>query len=118
MSLLNYLKRNIMAQIKNIEGLTVEEINLELSRGAKFVIFRYCISIILMTFKRSSDIYFIKAGESTIKYSIGFTLLTFFLGWWGIPWGPIYTIGSLYRNMNGGKDITEEVLAFINSDSE
>ena len=104
-----------MAEIKNIEGLTVEDIHKELSRGAKFVAFQYCFSIIIMTFKRGSDIYFIKAGESTIKHSIGFTLITLIFGWWGIPWGPIYTIGALYTNLTGGKDITQEVLNSMNS---
>jgi len=107
-----------MAGIKNIEGLTVDEINRELSNGAKFVVFQYCFSIILMTFKRGSDIYFIKAGESTIKYSIGFTLITFFFGWWGIPWGPIYSIGALFSNLTGGKDITQEVLNSMNSNNQ
>jgi len=107
-----------MIQIKNIEGLSVDEINHELNNGAKFVIFQYCISILIMTFKRSSDIYFIKSGESTVKYSIGFSVITFILGWWGIPWGPIYTIGALYRNISGGKDITQEVLASLNANVE
>ena len=31
-------------------------------------------------------------------------------GWWGIPWGPIWTIGSLVTNLRGGRDITREVL--------
>ena len=56
-----------MAQIKNIEGLTVDEINRELSNGAKFVVFEYCISIVVMTFKRGGNIHFIKAGQSTVK---------------------------------------------------
>ena len=103
-----------MAKIKNIDGLTNNEINFALQNGAKFVVYQYCISIIVMTFRRSSDIYFVKAGESTIKDSIGFTLLTLVLGWWGIPWGPIYTIGALYQNSTGGKDVTAEVLASIN----
>ncbi|MEZ4774585.1 MAG: hypothetical protein R3D00_15475 [Bacteroidia bacterium] len=102
-----------MPQIKNIEGLTTGEINRELREGAKFVIFQYCISIVLMTFKRGSDIYFIRADESPLKYSFGFTLLSLVLGWWGIPWGPIYTIGSIYTNLSGGKDVTEDVLAAI-----
>jgi len=106
-----------MAEIKNIEGLTVDDINRELSNGAKFVTFQYCFSIIIMTFKRGSDIYFIKAGESTVSHSIGFTLITLFFGWWGIPWGPIYSIGSLYTNLTGGKDITQEVLNSMNSNS-
>jgi len=99
-----------MAEIKNLEGLTVDQVNTELQQGAKFVIFEYCISIIVMTFKRSSSIYFIRAGESTVKHSIGLTLLTLVLGWWGIPWGPIYTIGSLITNLGGGKDVTTDVL--------
>lgn len=104
-----------MAKIKNIEGLTVDDINSELSKGAKFVVFEYCFSIVVMTFKRGSDIYFIKNGESTIKHSIGLTLLTFVFGWWGIPWGPIYSIGALYTNLSGGKDITQEVLNSMNA---
>jgi hypothetical protein len=104
-----------MAQIKNIEGMSAEDINRELSNGGKFVIFQYCISIIILTFKRSSNVYFIKAGESSAKHSAGFTLLTLVLGWWGIPWGPIYTIGSLHTNLSGGKDITQEVLHSINA---
>ncbi|MBK7806107.1 MAG: hypothetical protein KA270_06815 [Saprospiraceae bacterium] len=106
-----------MAVIKNIDGLSVEDINKELNNGAKFVVFQYCFSILVMTFKRGSDIYFIKAGEPTVKHSIGFTLITLFLGWWGIPWGPIYTIGALYSNLTGGKDITQEVLNSMNSNN-
>lgn len=104
-----------MANIKNIEGLSVNDINRELSNGAKFVVFQYCFSIIIMTFKRGSDIYFVKAGESTVKHSIGFTLITLLFGWWGIPWGPIHSIGSLYANLTGGKDVTQEVLNSINA---
>ena len=98
-----------------MEGMSNDDINRELSNGGKFVVFQYCISILVMTFRRSSDIYFIRAGESTIKHSIGFTLLTFFIGWWGFPWGPIYTIGALVTNFSGGKDITADVLKAFNS---
>jgi len=107
-----------MAQIKNIQEMTVDELNRELERGGKFVVFQYCFSIIVMTFKRGSDVYFIRANESTLKYSIGYTLLTFVFGWWGIPWGPIYTIGSLYINLTGGKDVTKEVLNSLNREQE
>lgn len=104
-----------MAQIKNLEGLTTDDINRELSHGAKFIVFQYCISIIVMTFRRNSDIYFIKAGEPAVVRGLSFTALSLFLGWWGIPWGPIYTIGSLYTNLTGGKDITQEVLNSMNA---
>jgi hypothetical protein len=83
----------------------------EIASGGKFVAYQYCISVLIMTFKRSSNIYFIPASESRTFKGLGFSLLSLFLGWWGIPWGPIYTIQSLWTNFNGGKDVTQEVLA-------
>jgi hypothetical protein len=101
-------------EIINIKGLTVDEINRELQNGAKFIIFRYCISIVILSFKANSAIFFIKSDEKRIKYGISYILLTLFFGWWGIPWGPIYSIGSLYRNFKGGEDVTNDVVALIN----
>jgi hypothetical protein len=103
-----------MAAIKGMDGMNDADINQALNEGAKFVIFEYCISILIMTFKRSSDIYFVKSGESTLSKSLPFTLISLFFGWWGIPWGPIYTIGSLYTNLSGGKDMPQEVLHSLN----
>ena len=100
-------------KIVGIEGMSSESLNQELQKGGKFVIFEYCISIILMTFKRPSNIYFVKAGEGTAGKSIGFTLTSLLLGWWGIPWGPIHTFGSLFTNLKGGKDVTSEVVASL-----
>ncbi len=100
-----------MAKIKGLEGLTHNDINRELERGAKFVFYQYTISILVMTFRRSSSVYFIKGGESAVTKGLGFSLITFLLGWWGIPWGPIYSIGSLFNNFTGGKDVTASVIA-------
>ena len=104
-----------MPAIKNLEGLSTEQINRELDHGARFVIYEYAVSIVVMTFKRSSDIYFVRAGENGMVKGLPFTFISFFFGWWGIPWGPIYTIGSLYHNLRGGKDITQEVLNSVNT---
>jgi hypothetical protein len=105
------LNQTTMAKIKGLEGLTDNDINRELERGAKFVYYQYTISILIMTFRRSSSTYFIKGGESTVAKGLGFSLITFLLGWWGIPWGPIYSIGSLFNNFTGGKDVTAAVVA-------
>src|SRR5262245_55578603 len=83
----------------------------EITHGGKFVIFQYCISLLIITFKRSSNIYFISHADNSIVKGLPFTLLSLVLGWWGIPWGPIYTIQSVWVNFNGGKDVTREVLA-------
>ena len=106
-----------MPAIKNIEGLTTAQINQELSHGAKFVMYQYTISVILMTFKRSSDIYFVRPHQSGAMVGLPFTLMSMVLGWWGFPWGPIYTIGSLYNNLSGGKDITKDVVLLMNEAS-
>jgi len=102
-------------KIVGMEGMSDEEINAALKQGARFVIFHYTISVLVMTFKNASDIHFIRPGEGTFGKSIGFTLLTLLLGWWGIPWGPIHSIGSLVTNLSGGKDVTAEVLASAGS---
>ena len=110
-------KIQIMPAIKNIEGLTTEQINQELSHGGKFVMYQYTISAIVMTYKRSSDIYFIRANENGIIVGLPFTLMSVVLGWWGLPWGPIHTIASLYHNLSGGTDITKDVMLLMDSNS-
>lgn len=100
-------------KIVGLEGLTNEQIERELSRGAKFVVFEYCVSILILTFKQPTDIHFVRAGEGTLGRSFGYTMVSLVLGWWGIPWGPIYTIASLVTNLGGGKDVTNEVLQAV-----
>ncbi len=101
----------IMAtKIRGIEGMKHGELDFEIQRGAKFVLFQYCISVIVLTFRRPSDIYFLRQGENAVVKGLPFTLLSLVAGWWGIPWGPIYTIQSVYNNSRGGKDVTQAVV--------
>lgn len=99
-----------MSTIQGIEGLTMPEIYQEVSHGGRFVVFQYTISVIFITFRRSSNIIFVKSDEKQAVKGLPYTLLSLFLGWWGFPWGPIYTIQTLVKNMRGGKDLTSEVL--------
>lgn len=100
-------------KIKNINGYSHEDLQHEAGKGAKFVRFAYTVSMILVTFKRESGIYIIKAGEKTIKKSLSYTLVTFLFGWWGIPSGPKRTIQSIRTNLGGGIDVTDEISATI-----
>jgi hypothetical protein len=97
-------------KIRGIEEMKHGELEFELQRGAKFIIFQYCISVIILTFRRPSDIYFIRQGENAVVKGLPFTVLSLVAGWWGIPWGPIYTIQSAYNNSRGGKDVTQAVV--------
>jgi len=101
---------NMATKIRGIEGMKHGELDFEIQRGAKFVLFQYCISIIVLTFRRPSDIYFLRQGENPVVKGLPFTLLSLVAGWWGIPWGPIYTIQSVYNNSRGGKDVTQAVV--------
>lgn len=98
-------------KIQGIDGMSKEQLHFEIQNGGKFVLFQYCISVVVLTFKRPSDIYFVRPGESAMTKGLGFTLLSAVLGWWGIPWGPIYTIQSVYVNLSGGRDVTDSVMS-------
>jgi hypothetical protein len=99
--------------IVGIEGMTREQLELEVRRGGRFVVFLYCISVLIMTFRRGSEVHFLRSGDGAIGRGLPYTLLTLFLGWWGIPWGPIYTVQCLATNLGGGKDVTDAVLGSI-----
>src|ERR1700739_538377 len=97
-----------MAKFVVLEGMNPQQPANELQSGARFVQYQYCVSALVVTFKRGTDIYFIPAGESRAVKGLTWTLLTLVAGWWGIPWGQIYTVQSLWVNLRGGHDLTPQ----------
>ncbi|HTF16609.1 MAG TPA: hypothetical protein VK658_00980 [Chryseolinea sp.] len=104
-----------MAAIKNINGLTAEQVSREIQRGGRFVMYQYTMSLIVVTLQRSSDIYFVPSGEKGVVNGLPFTLVSLMFGWWGFPWGPIRTVSSIACNLSGGKDITQEVMGLMDT---
>src|SRR5215469_7305916 len=96
-------------KIIGTENLTNEQVQHELSKGGKFVVFPYAVSLVFISFKRSSGIYFVTADRPFTGVRLGYSLLTLIAGWWGIPWGPIFTIQSLWTNLSGGRDVTAQI---------
>jgi hypothetical protein len=92
------------------ESLSREELLEEIRLGGRFVQYSYCFSIILLSFKRRSKARFIRAGRSAAVGGIPWTLFTLLFGWWGIPWGPIWSIQCITRNMRGGHNVTDEIV--------
>ncbi len=90
--------------------MTVAQVQHEVFNGGKFVLYTYCISVLVLSFKRPSTVYFIKEGESAVSKGLPFSFISLVLGWWGIPWGIIYTIGSFITNFGGGKNVTDDVM--------
>lgn len=100
-------------KIIGIKDMSLDQVKNEIDNGGRFISFNYCISLLVVSLKRSSNIYFIRSNEKTINKSIIFTWITLFLGWWGIPWGPIYSIQSIFKNLKGGVDVTQNVMDSI-----
>ena len=100
-------------KIKNAENLSAEQLQEEVNRGGRFVHDQYAVSFIVATIKPETGVYLIRKGESAVKKSAFFTMLSFLFGWWGIPFGPKHTIAAIRTNLRGGKDVTDEVVATI-----
>lgn len=100
-----------MSTIRGTEGLTPADIQNEIARGARFVAYQWCLSLLVVTLKRGTRIYYLKPGEAGFLPGFLWSAFTLVGGWWGIPWGPIYTIGALWTNLRGGIDVTDAVSA-------
>jgi hypothetical protein len=106
-------KSSANLKLVGIEGHSHESLREAVDRGAKFVIYSYNFSLVVMSFKRPSNVHFIQPDENRIFKGFPYTLISLAFGWWGIPWGVIYTIQTLHQNFTGGKDVTREILATI-----
>ena len=73
----------------------------ETTRGT-WVTYSYCISILVMSFRLNSSPIFVADGESRVARGLPYTLISLCFGWWGFPWGLIYTPMSLIENFDGG----------------
>lgn len=97
--------------LSGTRGKTVRNVAEEAASGGRFVIYPYVFSLLILSFRRNSPITYIPPGRSGAGPAIGWSLVSMTVGWWGIPWGIIFTIGALWRNAAGGIDVTEPVLA-------
>jgi hypothetical protein len=104
-------------KIVGAEGMSTDQLRFEIQRGAKLVVYQYAISILIMSFRRASNTRYISAGQSAVSKGLPWTGLTLIAGWWGIPWGPIFSIQALITNFKGGKDVTAEIIPTVGPSS-
>lgn len=67
----------------------------------RYAIFFEVKSFIFMTTR--SAIQGIFCSTCAEKKALKASAITWVLGWWGIPWGPIYSIQAIFTNLFGGK---------------
>ena|SRR5581483_1523443 len=90
------------------EELTTAQLETELAAGARLVFFEYCISLLIISLRRPTRVYVVGPGEWAWVRGLPYTVLSLLLGWWGLPWGIIYTPIVVLTNLAGGCDVTEQ----------
>jgi len=75
--------------------------------------FQFCISCFYITFKRDSKLFYIPKDKKRIFFHWPYTVITLLFGWWGIPWGPIWSAQVLSANASGSEDLSYEVMQVL-----
>ena len=84
---------------RSVEAITCSICH-KISAQPRYVIYRHVVSLILVTWRgQHQGIFCSKCGASRAYKD---SLRTWLLGWWGIPWGLIYSGQALFSNMFGG----------------
>ena len=82
-----------------------------IQKGERVISIPFVVSILIMTFQRSlGGLCAVGPGKWPMGKVITATLITSIFGWWGIPFGPIFSIVSLYHLWFGGRNQTFAVL--------
>jgi hypothetical protein len=71
----------------------------------RYIVFRNVVSLILVTMR--NPVQGIYCFDCARALGLKATFLSALVGWWGIPWGPIFTIGEGLRNAVGGGNIQQ-----------
>lgn len=88
------------------------------NKGGRFVTYQWFVPLpIFHPTRRLSKVYYIPSGKNPAAHAWKFNLICLIIGWWGLPWGPIYVLRSIRLNNLGGVDVTEDVYLNINKAS-
>lgn len=73
----------------------------KISAQPRYAIYRHVVSFVVATHRGGHQgVFCAKCGA---KRAYKNSLTTWILGWWGIPWGPIYSVQAILHNMLGGE---------------
>ncbi len=71
------------------------------SRNVRMRAYLICYSLIFFTSKSPAPVRPV-CDSCRVTAGLPYSLLSLLFGWWGIPWGPIYTVQSIIQNFRGG----------------
>lgn len=72
----------------------------KISAQPRVVVFRSVKSFLLLTIRKPITGVFCSLCAQ--KQSLKASATSWLLGWWGVPWGPLFTVQALVSNMFGG----------------
>jgi hypothetical protein len=81
------------------------------SAQPRYLIFKYIVSVIFISSRRTVQGIF--CASCAAKKAIKASAITWLTGWWGFPWGPIWTLQALFQNLAGGikpPDVNAKIL--------
>lgn len=77
----------------------------------RVTVFTWVISLLVISFRRGWAK--ILCARCRIKYALLFDLQNFFMGWWGFPFGILWTFEALCQNSMGGQQPEENNALFL-----
>ena len=95
----------------NVDGLTAADLRDHAGKGWRCVRFVWCVSNVISTVEHESRVHLTENWQDRYLRGLGYSLLSLLLGPWGVPWGLWRTAESVWTNLTGGRDVTEEAIA-------
>lgn len=96
------------------EATSSHPVVLSVMAGQRYVIYPYVASALIMTFRRSmGSVRVVETGQWPMGPLFGATAITTLFGWWGFPWGLVWSPAALFNLWRGGRDATKEILADV-----
>jgi TPR repeat protein len=77
----------------------------------RVAVFTWVVSLLVVTYRRGWAK--ILCARCRTKYALLFDLQNFFMGWWGIPFGLLWTLQALWHNSLGGQQPEENNALFL-----
>ena len=84
-------------------------------RGAGF---GYVVSLLVVTYRRPGS-FGVFCSRCRKKEAFKYSLASALFGWWGFPWGPIYTLQTIGQNSAGGlqnPELNADLLAAVGAE--
>lgn len=84
----------------------------EVMQGKRYVTYPFVFSILILSFQRSvGGVRVVETGKWPVGPLFGAAVVTILFGWWGFPWGLLWTPLALFHLWNGGRDSTRDILS-------